>query len=141
LRVVSGKFNRTVEGVMPQRLRPVIEALDGLHTALVSTSAELKTLAERTAALKRECESVEGGLAETMAGEARPLIVTRMTQLIDDLADAAAAVRRAEARQLRAEGLSHEQIAKVFGVTRQRAAALLAPPPPPGARAAKRPRS
>ena len=51
-----------------------------------------------------------------------------------------AAVRRAEAAQLSAEGLTQGRIAKLFGVTRQRVSALLAPPPPPGARAAKRPR-
>ena len=79
-------------------------------------------------------------IKEFVTAEERPLIISRMTELIDLMSDAAAEVRRAEAHQLRAEGLSHESIAQLFGVTRQRAAALLTVPTPTQSRNGKRPR-
>ena len=81
-----------------------------------------------------------GAACVAIGEEPRPLVISRLARLLDDLADAGAEVRRAEAAQLHAEGLSQGRIAQVFGVTRQRVSALLAPPPPLGARAAKRPR-
>lgn len=98
---------------------------------------DITTLIERASGL---ADHVVLGrpLSEVMAEEERPLIVTTLTRILDELADAGAGVRRAEAQQLRSEGMSHAAIAEVFGVSRQRAAALLAPPPPPNARAAKR---
>lgn len=78
-------------------------------------------------------------LAEVVAEEPRPLVIARLTELLDELADAGAEARRAEAAQLSAEGLTQGQIGALFGVSRQRVSALLGPPPPPGARAAKRP--
>lgn len=113
-----------------------------LHLAQVlgETAQRLEDLTGRAIALSQNCAG-DAPLSSVMAAEERPLIVTQVTQILDRLADAGAAVRRAEARQLRAEGLTQEQIAVLFGVTRQRAAALLAPPPAVHARAAKRPRA
>jgi hypothetical protein len=110
-----------------------------LAACLTAASGELQELAERA---QRVGDLVAGGrsLADVIGSEPRPLIIATMTRLVDELADAAAAVRRAEAAQLNAEGLTQGAIARLFGVTRQRVSALLAPPPPPGARAAKRPR-
>lgn len=116
-------------------------ALKDLARVLAESAVEMTDLAERVRDLAASVEDEPSSFAEVVANEPRPLIITRMTQILDLLADAGAAVRRAEARQLRAEGLSHAEIARLFGVTRQRAAALLAPPPPPHARAAKRPKS
>ena len=113
-------------------------AFDALVRTLAAARDEMNALAERAAETrKRIAEGVV--LSEFVAREPRPLIITRMTELLDAMSDAAAEVRRAEAHQLRAEGLSHERIANLFGVTRQRVAALLSPPPAPHARAAKRP--
>ena len=115
-----------------------VAAFDALVRTLNAARDEMDSLAERATQTR---ERVASGvvLSEYVAGEPRPLIITRMTELLDALSDAAAEVRRAEAHQLRSEGLSHERIAQLFGVTRQRAAALLSPPPAPHARAAKRP--
>jgi hypothetical protein len=123
---------------VPQSTR-VVEGMRELTACLTAASEEMTALASRA---RRVGDEVAGGrrLADVIGGEPQPLIITRMTELIDQLADAAAVVRRAEAAQLNAEGLSQGRIAKLFGVTRQRVSALLAPPPPPGARAAKRPR-
>jgi hypothetical protein len=113
-------------------------AFDTLVQTLTEACEEMRALADRAA---RTRDLIASGvvLSEFVAAEPRPLVITRMTELLDALSDAAAEVRRAEAHQLRAEGLSHERIARLFGVTRQRAAALLSPPPAPHARAAKRP--
>jgi glycine cleavage system regulatory protein len=118
--------------------RRTVAAFDGLVEALLAAASDIDWLVERS---RRASQVVASGqsLTDYVSAEERPLIITRMTELLDRLSDAAAEVRRAEAHQLRAEGLSHERIAQLFGVTRQRAAALLAPPPSPEARAAKRP--
>jgi DNA-directed RNA polymerase specialized sigma24 family protein len=110
-----------------------------LATCLKAASEELGVLAARA---REVGEQVSAGrpLADVIGAEPRPLVIARLATLLDDVADAGAAARRAEAAQLQAEGLSQGQIAKIFGVTRQRVSALLAPPPPPGARDAKRPR-
>jgi hypothetical protein len=115
-----------------------VAAFDALIRTLQDARADMQRLVERA---EQTRDRIAGGavLSEFVAAEPRPLIITRMTELLDALSDAAAEVRRAEAHQLRAEGLSHERIAQLFGVTRQRAAALLSPPPAPQARAAKRP--
>jgi predicted transcriptional regulator len=48
-----------------------------------------------------------------------------VTQSPENLAAYGSRVRRAEARVLHQEGLTMDQIAKLFGVTRQRISALL----------------
>ena len=125
-------------GTVPQSAR-VVAAMHELAACLTAASVEMTALAARA---QDVADQVANGrrLADVIAAEPKPLIIARMTDLVDELADAAAAVRRAEAAQLSAEGLTQGRIAKLFGVTRQRVSALLAPPPPPGARAAKRPR-
>jgi DNA-directed RNA polymerase sigma subunit (sigma70/sigma32) len=109
-----------------------------LVATLEDALPQMERLIERSATMRTQVSS-GAALAEAATREQRPLIITTMTELLDRLSDATAEVRRAEAHQLRSEGLSHERIAALFGVTRQRVAALLAPPPTPEARAAKRP--
>src|SRR3954463_14222495 len=113
-------------------------AFDALMATLTDAGGEIDELLGRVRATR---DAVASGvvLSEFVSAEDRPLIISKMTELLDRMSDAAAEVRRAEAHQLRVEGLSHESIAQLFGVTRQRAAALLAPPPGPQARTAKRP--
>jgi DNA-directed RNA polymerase sigma subunit (sigma70/sigma32) len=62
---------------------------------------------------------------ELVASEQGPLIVHLLTQSSAALDTAGANVRRAEAEALYAEGLTMEQIARSFGVTRQRVSVLL----------------
>lgn len=109
-----------------------------LATVLERTAEELVVLAARA----RELERLRSGgqaWSEIVPAEERPLVVERLTSLLDELADSGARFRRAEARALRAEGLSQAGVAALFGVTRQRVSALLAPPPPSTARARHRP--
>jgi hypothetical protein len=103
-------------------------ALCQLAKALRETSSELVHLASRAEALRAEVDSGVP-LAASIAAEERPLIITRLVNITDRLHEVGGEVRRAEAHQLRAEGLTQDRIAAEFGVTRQRAAALLRPPP------------
>jgi hypothetical protein len=101
-----------------------MRSLARLADVLRGTGEEFEQLADRCDRLRNEL--AEGmSLTDAMAAEARPLIVTSMTRLTEDLRIAALALRRAEARQLQGEGLSHEKIAAFFGVSRQRVGVLL----------------
>jgi hypothetical protein len=117
---------------VPQPLPPAdavrtSEALERLATVLTRVGDDLRPLARRAEHLRDELAD-GSSLTDAMRAEPRPLLISRMTELIDELIGAALAVRRAEARQLRREGASQQQIAEIFGVTRQRVAALLAEP-------------
>jgi DNA-directed RNA polymerase sigma subunit (sigma70/sigma32) len=57
----------------------------------------------------------------------RPLLVEMARDNLAALVEAGGRLRRAEARALHAEGLTMEQIAELFGVSRQRVSALLKP--------------
>jgi hypothetical protein len=63
--------------------------------------------------------------AESVSRNDGPLIVQLLTESSTALDRSGAIVRRAEARALYAEGLTMEQIAERFGVTRQRVSTLL----------------
>jgi hypothetical protein len=114
------------------------KALDALAASLRETADELAVLAVRADHLRQQ---IDDGmpLAQAMAAEERPLIISKLVEITDRLHATGGEVRRAEARQLQAEGHTHEQIANVFGVTRQRAGALLKTPTE--RRAPKRPKS
>ena len=124
---------------MSAQARRTVASFDALVDTLTHARREIDELVVRVSDAR---DTVASGvvLSEFVAAEERPLIISRMTELIDLMSDAAAEVRRAEAHQLRAEGLSHESIAQLFGVTRQRAAALLTVPTPTQSRNGKRPR-
>ena len=108
-----------------------VTALRALAAAFTESAGELGALAGRAESLAGQLES-GADLAVALAREPRPLLVTRLTQLGDLLTEAGAEVRRAEAHQLRQEGLTQEGVAELFGVTRQRVAALLKPRPAAG---------
>ena len=62
---------------------------------------------------------------EIVSGEARPLVVERITTVLGSLARAGSAWRREQALALQGENVSINRIAAMFGVTRQRISALL----------------
>ena len=66
--------------------------------------------------------------SDSVADEDGPLIVTLVTERSAALDRSGANVRRAEAEALYAEGMTMDQIAERFGVTRQRVSALLRKP-------------
>ena len=99
-------------------------ALDRLCEAVEHAQQGLQAVLARAAVLR---ENRAKGLAyrELVSEEDRPLLVERLTGVLDELSAAGAVFRRSEARVLHAEGLSKEAIARLFGVTRQRVSVLL----------------
>jgi DNA-binding CsgD family transcriptional regulator len=103
---------------------PVLEALADLVAALEANMDRARASIERAETIRRE--RVAGRLyREIESGQERPLIVEMTRDNLAALVEAGSRLRRAEARALHAEGMTMEQIANLFGVTRQRVSALL----------------
>ncbi|MQA33021.1 hypothetical protein [Modestobacter roseus] len=62
---------------------------------------------------------------DVVSEEQRPLVVESISTVLGTLSTAGHAWRREQAAALRAEGVSINRIAALFGVTRQRISALL----------------
>jgi hypothetical protein len=106
---------------MPERTD---KALDALCVAVEHTQERLEQVLARAAVLR--AGRAEGrAYADIVSEEDRPLMVELLTDVLDELAAAGAAFRRAEARVLHDSGMSQEAIAHLFGVTRQRVGVLL----------------
>jgi DNA-directed RNA polymerase specialized sigma24 family protein len=101
-----------------------LEALTALEDALADNQRRA-TLIQRRIAQFRRLRSRGASYAEIVASKDGPLIVQLVTESSTALDTSGANVRRAEARALYAEGLTMEQIAERFGVTRQRVSTLL----------------
>ena len=104
--------------------RHTIAALDKLEAVLVSSIEDVERLLARVKAVRAGLEAGEP-LSELIGASERPLIIERLSMLLDRLGDASSALRRAEAQQLFAEGFTRTRIASTFGVSRQRATTLL----------------
>jgi len=65
---------------------------------------------------------------EVARAEERPMILEMISANLDELYQAGGRLRRVMAKALHDEGMSMEQIARLFGVTRQRVSALLREP-------------
>jgi DNA-directed RNA polymerase specialized sigma24 family protein len=101
-----------------------LEALTELEEVLTDNGRRASLIKKRIAQLRR-LRAKDVPYTELVTGEAGPLIVHLLTESSTALDSCGANVRRAEAKALYAEGLTMEQIAKSFGVTRQRVSALL----------------
>src|SRR5438105_2122437 len=113
-----------VEEVADPADDPVLEALDGLVRALRHNAARIEATIARADQI-REQRQAGRTYQEIESGEQRPLIVEMTRDNLAALVEAGSRLRRAEARALHAEGMTMEQIAELFGVTRQRVSALL----------------
>jgi hypothetical protein len=100
-----------------------LEALAALEAALAENQRRATLIRRRIAQLRR-LRSGGASYAEIVSKDG-PLIVQLLTESSATLDTSGANVRRAEARALYAEGLTMEQIAERFGVTRQRVSILL----------------
>jgi DNA-directed RNA polymerase specialized sigma24 family protein len=103
---------------------PFGQALLDLDRALEANLERLGLIKRRIAEIQRQHSE---GLSYTEIVEAAPppllvQLVTESTKMLDGLG---ARVRRAEALVLHEEGMTMEEIAERFGVTRQRVSALL----------------
>jgi hypothetical protein len=101
-----------------------LEALTALEEVLADNGRRASLIKKRIAQLRR-LRAKDVPYTELVASEEGPLIVHLLTQSSVALDTSGANVRRAEAEALYAEGLTMEQIAKSFGVTRQRVSTLL----------------
>jgi DNA-directed RNA polymerase specialized sigma24 family protein len=101
-----------------------LEALTALENTLADNQRRTTLIKKRIAQLRR-LRSKGASYAEIVSSRDGPLIVQLITESSTALDTIGANVRRAEARALHAEGLTMEQIAQRFGVTRQRVSTLL----------------
>jgi len=101
-----------------------LEALTALEEVIADNDKRARLIEKRMARIRR---ARERGLAysDSVANEDGPLIVQLITESSTALDSCGANVRRAEAQALYDEGMTMDQIAERFGVTRQRVSALL----------------
>jgi DNA-directed RNA polymerase specialized sigma24 family protein len=101
-----------------------LEALTALENTLADNQRRTTLIKKRIAQLRR-LRSKGASYADIVSSRDGPLIVQLLTESSTALDTVGGNVRRAEARALHAEGLTMEQIAQRFGVTRQRVSTLL----------------
>jgi transposase len=102
----------------------VLEALDAL-LAVLRESARRNLDATRRAQTIQRLRQRGGSYREILGRVERELIHQVTRENLDALLQASSRLRRAEAKALYGEGMTMEQIAALFGVTRQRVSVLL----------------
>lgn len=108
----------------PRLSDDVLEALDALLVVL-RVSTQLNQHAARRAQTIRRLRSHGKSYREILGSVERARILQITQENLDGLLQASSRLRRAELRALYAEGMTMEEIAVLFGVTRQRVSALL----------------
>lgn len=103
---------------------PILEALDALEEALKANAVRTDIILERIARV-RELRANGAKYVDLAGSEPGPPIVQLVTASATALDHYGVRLRRAAAQVLYNEGLTMEQIAAAFGVTRQRVSALL----------------
>lgn len=101
-----------------------MKALEDLDHALDQSVEMIKRMKERIVDI-RSAHDRGLQLQDIVPYEETPLIVQLLTESTNLLHSYGNRVRRTEARALHREGMTMDQIAKLFGVTRQRVSALL----------------
>ena len=102
----------------------VLDALEAVVEALEQNSLRNEMAVELVHAIRRA--RAEGRpYREIFSGEHPPLILDLIRANLQSLLDVGSRLRRAEARALHDQGMTMDQIAELFGVTRQRVSALL----------------
>ena len=102
----------------------VLDALDDVLAAMRINAVSEQQIVRRAAAI-REARGHGLDYRSIVSREDGPLIVELLRENQERLVRAGSRFRRAEALALRREGLTLDQIAAAFGVTRQRVIALL----------------
>jgi DNA-directed RNA polymerase specialized sigma24 family protein len=101
-----------------------LRALDGLEAALEENARRSKEMKRRIAQVRRK-RSRGATWTDIVSAETPPLIVQLVTDSSRALDEHGGRVRRTEVLALYDEGMTMEQIAEKFGVTRQRVSSLL----------------
>jgi hypothetical protein len=103
---------------------PFDKALRDLERALDANARRVAQIKRRIAEIRRQ-RSAGRSYREIVEATKGDLSVQLITETTQALAEFGARVRRTEALALYEEGMTMEEIAKKFGVTRQRVSALL----------------
>jgi hypothetical protein len=103
---------------------PFDKALRDLERALEANARRMAQIKRRIAEIRRQHASGRSyrEIVESAKGDLSVQLITEATQVLDEVG---ARVRRTEALALYSEGMTMEEIAEKFGVTRQRVSALL----------------
>lgn len=101
----------------------VLDAMDALLDAVNRATVELGEVAGRADSVHGD--RARGATYGQILTHSGPLVPAQVTETLAALAAAGSRLRRAEARALYAEGLSMDNIARLFRVSRQRISALL----------------
>lgn len=101
-----------------------LRAIDDLDLALDHSIELTRRMKERIEEIRRTIASGRP-LGEIVPAEQRPVLVQLLTENAKLLQSCGTRVRRAEALALHREGMTMNEIARLFGVTRQRVSALL----------------
>ena len=108
---------------MPHR-DSFVRSLADLEEALDANIERARLMKKRIAQIRRDREAGKS-YREIVEDEQAPLVVRLLTESSRALDETGARVRRTEALALHQEGMTMEQIAAKFGVTRQRVSGLL----------------
>ena len=103
---------------------PFDKALRDLERALDANARRMAQIKRRIAEIRRQRSAGRSyrEIVEAAKGDLSVQLITEATQALDEFG---ARVRRTEALALYGEGMTMEEIAEKFGVTRQRVSALL----------------
>jgi hypothetical protein len=109
---------------MTPEMATFLQALGELERALERTVDMAEQMSTRIAYLRQQCQTGRP-LHEIVRSENPPLVVQLLTESATVLHTYGTRARRSEARALHREGVTMDEIARLFGVTRQRVSALL----------------
>jgi DNA-directed RNA polymerase specialized sigma subunit len=103
---------------------PFDRALGDLERTLDANAKRMAQIKRRIAEIRRQRSAGRSyrEIVEATQGDLSVQLITEATQALDEVG---ARVRRTEALALYREGMTMEEIAERFGVTRQRVSALL----------------
>jgi DNA-binding transcriptional regulator GbsR (MarR family) len=120
---MSTRTSRQEDDIQEHR-RVLMDALEELDRALEDNTRRAERMRQRITEL-RAAGAAGRQIRDLVPEEEPPVIVQLLTESSDALHVYGSRVRRAEARTLYSEGLTMDEIAVLFGVSRQRVSALL----------------
>lgn len=108
----------------PDHTRAFLDALTRIDESMDDNIARSKAIQRRARRLRSQITEGQS-VTDVVVAEEPPRVVELLTANMTTLETTGAEFRAVEAQALRADGLTIEAIANLFGVTRQRISALL----------------